>query len=72
MAGTHTVGPLAGRGGGLFAIWGRLDRTIERTFDTRDSKSDEINAFLPDPVLEFTGESGEVRGPVRTHPPSRD
>ena len=72
MEGTHTLGPLAGMGGGLFTNWGRLDREIEGTFDSLDSKSDELTAFLRDPVLKFKGESGELRGAVRTHPPSRD
>ena len=72
MEGTHTLEPLAGRGVGLFTIWGRLDRKIARTFDTRDSKLDALNAVLRDPGLEFKGESGEVRGAVRTHTPAQD
>ena len=72
MEGIHTLGILAGMGVGLCIIWGRLDRKIERTFDTLDSKSDALNAFLRDTVLGFKGESGEVRGAVRTHPPSQD
>ena len=70
MEGTHTWGPLAGMGVGLFTSWGRLDRKIARTFDTLDRTIDELTAFLRDPVLGFKGESGELRGAVR--PPSRD
>ena len=72
MEGTQTLGTLAGIGVGRFTSWGRLDRKMERTCDTRDRKIDDLNAFLRDPVLEFTGESGELRGAVRPHPFSQD
>ena len=72
MEGPQTVGPLASMGVGRFTSGGRLDRKMEHTCDTLDSKSDALSAFLRDPVLEFTGESGEVRGAVRPHPPSQD
>ena len=72
MEGTHTVGPLAGRGVGRFTIGGWLDSKSERTGDTLDRKLDALSAVLRDPVLECMGESGEVRGAVRTHTPSQD
>ena len=56
----------------LFTIWWRLDSKIARTCDTLDRTIDDLTAFLRDPVLEFTGESGAWRGAVRPHPPSQD
>ena len=83
MEWTQTLGTLTGMIVGLFTIWWRLDSKIERKFDTLDSKIerkfdtldrkiDDLNAFLRDTVLEFKGEIGELRGAVRTHPPSQD
>ena len=66
------MGPLAGIGVGRFTIGGRRDSKSERTCDTLARKIDDLTAFLRDPVLEFMGESGELRGAGRPHPPSRD
>ena len=59
-------------GVGRFTSWGRRDSKSERTCATLARKIDDLTAFLRDPVLEFTGESGEVRGAVRPPTPSRD